>query len=80
MDPSTTQCAGVFPDATTHRGRFSAIADTGSPLAELGIAVPTVSAVQSVSEIVLFPSMVASCAAATIQAELIKRRTMAIVF
>src|SRR6185436_19711676 len=91
MDPSTTQYAGADPDAATHRGGFSATPDTGasleaagcrpcaSPMAEIGIAVPTLSTAQSASEIILLPSLVASClAAALIQAVVANRRTMAI--
>jgi hypothetical protein len=81
MDPSTAQYAGIVPDAATHRGGLSATPDTGSPMAEIGIALPTLSTVQSASEIVLLPSMVAVCRAAAVrQAVLTKRRTRAIHF
>ena len=50
-------------------------------MAETGIAIPTLSTVQSASEIILLPSLVATCgAAAVMQAWQINRRTMVIHF
>jgi hypothetical protein len=77
MDPSTTQCAGMFPDAATHRGGFNVIPDTAASL-EAAIALPTFSTVQSASEIVLAPSLFVNCgAAAVMQAVLTNTRTIA---
>jgi hypothetical protein len=77
MDPSTTQYAGMFPDAATQRGGFSETPDTGSPIPEVGIVLPTVTVVQAVSDSVLLSSIVASClAAALMQLVLTKTRTM----
>jgi hypothetical protein len=43
-------------------------------MAEIGIAIPTLSTVQSASEIVLYPSIVAVCRAAATQAVPTNRR------
>src|ERR1051326_5679558 len=81
MDPSTAQYAGVAPDAATHRGGFSATPETGWPMAEIGMAVPTLSTEQFASEIISLPSLVASClAAALIHGVVTNRRTMVIHF
>jgi hypothetical protein len=67
----------MVPDAVTHRGAFSAIPDTGWPMAEIGIVVPSLFVVQSASEIVLLPSIVGCCQAAATQAVLTKTRKVA---
>jgi hypothetical protein len=46
--PSMTQYAGT-PAAATHRGGLSATDETGSPIADEGIAAPNLLAVQSAS-------------------------------
>jgi hypothetical protein len=77
MDPSTTQYAAMVPDAATQRGGFKATPDTGSPMSEVGIVLPTLAVVQAVSGSVLLSSIVRSCRqAALIQVVLTKRRTM----
>jgi hypothetical protein len=68
----------MFPDAAIHRGALSAIPDTGSPMAEIGIELPSLFVVQSASERVLLLSIDVSCrAAAVTQAVLTKTRTVA---
>jgi hypothetical protein len=68
----------MFPDAATHRGALNAIPDTGSPMAEIGIVLPSLLVVHSASEIVLLPSIDVDCrAAAVTQAVLTKTRTVA---
>jgi hypothetical protein len=64
--------------AATHRGALNTIPDTGSPMAEIGMALPSLFVVQSASEMVLLPSIDVSCrAAAVTQTVLTKTRTVA---
>jgi hypothetical protein len=45
--PFTVQYEGRPLAASTHRGAASVTADTGSPIAEMGILVPSLASVQS---------------------------------
>src|SRR6186713_3721057 len=49
ITPSTAQCAGTSAVAATHRGGASVSDDTGSPIADGGIALPSLAATQSAS-------------------------------
>ncbi len=51
-EPFTVQYAGRPLAASTHLGASSVTADTGSPIAEMGILVPSLAAVQSAGLIV----------------------------
>ena len=52
MEPFTVQYAGSPLFASIHLGASSVTADTGSPIAEMGILVPSLAAVQSACVIV----------------------------
>jgi hypothetical protein len=49
--------AAMVAVAAIHRGEFNMTPDTGSPIAEVGIAAPSFAAVQLPSEIVLVLSI-----------------------
>jgi hypothetical protein len=53
MVPFTTQCAGTVAVASTHRGALNVTAETGSPIDDTGIVVPSRSAVHRVGSIAI---------------------------
>jgi hypothetical protein len=54
--PFTLQYAGVFFAAGFQRGALKVTADTGSPMADMGMLSPSFAAVQSVSVAVIDPA------------------------
>jgi len=52
IESSMLQSAGTAAVAAFHRGALNVTADTGSPIADVGIVAPSVPAVQSASVMV----------------------------
>src|SRR5580700_2689477 len=65
IDPSMLQYAGLPLASARHSGAFSVTVETGSPIEDTGILVPSFSAVQSEAAITLLggsPTCFADCA------------------
>src|SRR3954451_3168650 len=62
--PSTAHCAAAVAVAAVHTGAFNVTAETGSPMADTGMLVPTFPDVQSASVIALSGPGAGSFAAA----------------
>jgi hypothetical protein len=56
IDPLTRQYAGAPSAASTHDGADNVTPRTGSPIAEVGIELPSRSAVQSAAVMVVVPA------------------------